>query len=46
MPPLFAAAAGSTLEALARSDAALLFVLSAARLVPHLPSPLEEAQRP
>ena len=46
IPPLFAGAAGSTLEALAQSDAELLFVLSAARLVPHLPSPLEEAQRP
>jgi purine-binding chemotaxis protein CheW len=44
MPPLFARAAGATLEALTQNDAALLFVLSAARLVPHLPSAVEEAQ--
>lgn len=44
LPPLFARTAGETVEALAVHDAALLFVLSAARLVPYLPNRGEEAR--
>jgi purine-binding chemotaxis protein CheW len=43
MPPLFARAAGEAIEALTLHDAGLLFVLSATRLVPHLPNRSEEA---
>ena len=44
LPPLFARAAGGALEALTLHDSSLFFMLSAARLVPHLPDPSEEAQ--
>lgn len=43
MPPLFAHAAGKTLEALTLHDEELLFLLSAARLMEQLPSHGEEA---
>ena len=44
LPPLFTHAGGDTIEALALADAGLLLVLSAARLVPHLPSRSEEVR--
>jgi hypothetical protein len=42
MPPLFARAAGETVEALTLHDDELLFVLSAARLCEHVPHHNEE----
>lgn len=42
MPPLFARAASDTVEALTLHDEELLFVLSAAHLLEHLPSRSEE----